>query len=77
MPVTPMLLQEAGVTTVSGTRTEVFWTCHLHALSTEVEEVMGLLLGDVLVRAAAPRCLMAVLISQSLHTERLTVFNTS
>lgn len=29
---------------------DVFWTCHLHALSTEVEEVMGLLLGDVLVR---------------------------
>ena len=37
-----------------GTCTEVFWTCHLHALSTEVEEVMGLLLGDVLVRAATP-----------------------
>ena len=32
--------------------TEVFWTCHLHALSTEVEEVMGLLLGDVLVSEA-------------------------
>ena len=29
---------------------EVFWTCTTHALSTEREEVMGLLLGDILVR---------------------------
>ncbi len=32
---------------------EVFWTCATHALSTEREEVMGLLLGDVLVRCPA------------------------
>lgn len=36
---------------LSTTTAEVFWTCHLHALSTEVEEIMGLLLGDILVRA--------------------------
>lgn len=30
---------------------EVFWTCTTHTLSTEREEVMGLLLGDVLVRS--------------------------
>ena len=30
---------------------EVFWTCTTHALSTEREEVMGLLLGDVLARS--------------------------
>ena len=48
----PWQVQEARVTSSGGTCTEVFWTCHLHALSTEVEEVMGLLLGDVLVRAA-------------------------
>lgn len=28
---------------------EVFWTCSNHALSTEAEEIMGLLLGDVTV----------------------------
>mmetsp|Transcript_1403 Transcript_1403/g.4182 ORF Transcript_1403/g.4182 Transcript_1403/m.4182 type:complete len:466 (+) Transcript_1403:277-1674(+) len=26
---------------------EVFWACSMHAMSTEVEEIMGLLLGDV------------------------------
>ena len=33
----------------SAPNAEVFWTCTSHALSTEAEEVMGLLLGDVLV----------------------------
>ena len=28
---------------------EVFWTCTSHAMSTEAEEVMGLLLGDIMV----------------------------
>lgn len=31
---------------------EAFWACSVHALSTEAEEVMGLLLGDVLVGAS-------------------------
>ena len=30
--------------------TEVFWVCTNHALTTEAEEIMGLLLGDVIVR---------------------------
>ncbi len=25
---------------------EVFWACSMHAMSTEVEEIMGLLLGE-------------------------------
>ena len=32
---------------------EVFWTCASHALSTEAEEIMGLLLGDITVRTYA------------------------
>lgn len=30
---------------------EVFWACSMHAMSTEVEEIMGLLLGEFSVRA--------------------------
>ena len=33
---------------------EVFWVCTNHALTTEAEEIMGLLLGDVIVRLQAP-----------------------
>ncbi len=35
---------------------EAFWACSVHALSTEAEEVMGLLLGDVLVRPLIHNC---------------------
>jgi len=41
----------APVLTKCALHAEVFWTCTTHALSTEREEVMGLLLGDVLVRS--------------------------
>ena len=33
---------------------EVFGVCATHALSTESEEVMGLLLGDIVVSSAQP-----------------------
>ena len=40
--------------TASATAAEVFWTCSNHALSTEAEEIMGLLLGDVIVSPCTP-----------------------
>ena len=47
---------------------EVFWTCTSHALSTEAEEVMGLLLGDVLVNLVSSAMDEAVLDTAAMLT---------